>query len=92
MVDVIYGAFGVLALIVGGLWRLHHSQIAMEARLSKLESADQMLQQKVESIQENYNKIADRVDQIERTLHEVDKKVGALDAKFDQVIELLKNR
>ncbi|HDX5663326.1 TPA: hypothetical protein ROS12_004508 [Escherichia coli] len=89
---MIYGGIGVIALICGGLWRLHRNQLATENRLSKLESSDALLNQKFETMQSNHDQIADRVSRMEQTLHEIDRKVVAMDAKFDQVIDLLKQK
>ncbi|QKN39862.1 hypothetical protein HHJ34_15865 [Escherichia coli] len=84
MTEIIYGGIGVIALICGGLWRLHRNQLATENRLSKLESSDALLNQKFETMQSNHDQIADRVSRMEQTLHEIDRKVVAMDAKFDQ--------
>ncbi|EEV8837712.1 hypothetical protein HKE85_003059 [Escherichia coli] len=92
MTEIIYGGIGVIALICGGLWRLHRNQLATENRLSKLESSDALLNQKFETMQSNHDQIADRVSRMEQTLHEIDRKVVAMDAKFDQVIDLLKQK
>ncbi len=50
MTEIIYGGIGVIALICGGLWRLHRNQLATENRLSKLESSDALLNQKFETM------------------------------------------
>lgn len=92
MTEIIYGGIGVIALICGGLWRLHRNQIATENRLSKLESSDALLNQKFETMQNNHEQMSDRVYRMELTLHEIDRKVVAMDAKFDQVIDLLKKK
>ncbi|MBE1629274.1 hypothetical protein ILR18_16345 [Escherichia coli] len=89
---MIYGGIGVIALICGGLWRLHRNQLATENRLSKLESSDALLNQKFETMQNNYTQIAERVYQMEQTLHGIEKKVVAMDAKFDQVLDILKQK
>ncbi|HCQ2833529.1 TPA: hypothetical protein OHP17_003374, partial [Escherichia coli] len=89
---IIYGGIGVIALICGGLWRLHRNQLATENRLSKLESSDALLNQKFETMQNNYTQIAERVYQMEQTLHGIEKKVVAMDAKFDQVLDILKQK
>ncbi|WP_214278841.1 hypothetical protein, partial [Escherichia coli] len=75
-----------------GLWRLHRNQLATENRLSKLESSDALLNQKFETMQNNYTQIAERVYQMEQTLHGIEKKVVAMDAKFDQVLDILKQK
>ncbi|HCD4087780.1 TPA: hypothetical protein NBP66_003489 [Escherichia coli] len=92
MTEIIYGGIGVIALICGGLWRLHRNQLATENRLSKLESSDALLNQKFETMQNNYTQIAERVCQMEQTLHGIEKKVVAMDAKFDQVLDILKQK
>ncbi|EIT0951931.1 hypothetical protein L1G22_001192 [Escherichia coli] len=89
---MIYGGIGVIALICGGLWRLHRNQLATENRLSKLESSDALLNQKFETMQNNHTQIAERVYQMEQTLHGIEKKVVAMDAKFDQVLDILKQK
>ncbi|EFN9150759.1 hypothetical protein D5Z34_24110, partial [Escherichia coli] len=76
----------------GGLWRLHRNQLATENRLSKLESSDALLNQKFETMQNNHTQIAERVYQMEQTLHGIEKKVVAMDAKFDQVLDILKQK
>ncbi|WP_227925616.1 hypothetical protein [Escherichia coli] len=63
MTEIIYGGIGVIALICGGLWRLHRNQLATENRLSKLESSDALLNQKFETMQNNHTQIAERVYQ-----------------------------
>ncbi|EEV5949154.1 hypothetical protein EJW66_27340, partial [Escherichia coli] len=75
-----------------GLWRLHRNQLATENRLSKLESSDALLNQKFETMQNNHTQIAERVYQMEQTLHGIEKKVVAMDAKFDQVLDILKQK
>ncbi|EBK0477670.1 hypothetical protein Q9V03_000754 [Salmonella enterica] len=92
MTEIIYGGIGAIALIFGGLWKLHRNQIDTENRLSQLEAKDQLLNQKIETIQDNHNQIAERVYQMELMLHGIEKKVVAMDAKFDQVIDLLRNK
>lgn len=92
MTEIIYGGIGVIVLICGGLWRLHRNQLATENRLSKLESSDALLNQKFETMQNNYTQIAERVYQMEQTLHGIEKKVVAMDAKFDQVLDILKQK
>ncbi|EMW0060149.1 hypothetical protein ABIV32_001561 [Salmonella enterica subsp. enterica] len=92
MTEIIYGGISIAALIFGGLWKLHRNQVDTENRLSQLEAKDQLLNQKIETMQDNHNQIADRVYRMEQTLHGIEKKMVAMDAKFDQVIELLKNR
>lgn len=92
MTEIIYGGIGVIALICGGIWRLHRNQLATENRLSKLESSDALLNQKFETMQNNYTQIAERVYQMEQTLHGIEKKVVAMDAKFDQVLDILKQK
>ncbi|EDT7800738.1 hypothetical protein CCF60_003157 [Salmonella enterica subsp. enterica serovar Berkeley] len=92
MTEIIYGGISVIALIIGGLWKLHRNQIDTENRLSQLEAKDLLLNQKIETMQDNHSKIAERVYQMEQTLHGIEKKVVAMDAKFDQIIDLLKNK
>ncbi|WP_264870831.1 hypothetical protein, partial [Escherichia coli] len=86
------GGIGVIDLICGCLWRLHRNQLATENRLSKLESSDALLNQKFETMQNNHTQIAERVYQMEQTLHGIEKKVVAMDAKFDQVLDILKQK
>ena len=71
MTEIIYGGIGVIALICGGLWRLHRNQLATE---------------------NNHDQIAERVYRMEQTLHGIEKKVVAMDAKFDQVLDILKQK
>ncbi|EES9109481.1 hypothetical protein FV126_001209 [Escherichia coli] len=59
MTEIIYGGIGVIALICGGLWRLHRNQLATENRLSKLESNDALFNQKFETMQSNHDQIAE---------------------------------
>ncbi|ECW0786394.1 TPA: hypothetical protein ACGIMR_000534 [Salmonella enterica subsp. enterica serovar Javiana] len=92
MTELIYGGITVAALIFGGLWKLHRNQIDTENRLSKLEAKDLLLNQKIETIQDNHTQIAERVYQMEQTLHGIEKKMVAMDAKFDQVIEILRKQ
>ncbi|HDD8779686.1 TPA: hypothetical protein PBP10_004005 [Escherichia coli] len=92
MTEIIYGGIGVIALFCGGLWRLHRNQLATENRLSKLESNDALFNQKFETMQSNHNQIAERVYRMEQTLHGIEKKVVAMDAKFDQVLDILKQK
>ncbi|EPM3784051.1 hypothetical protein ACTLKU_002598, partial [Escherichia coli] len=68
------------------------NQLATENRLSKLESSDALLNQKFETMQNNHTQIAERVYQMEQTLHGIEKKVVAMDAKFDQVLDILKQK
>ncbi|EEY6512366.1 hypothetical protein J0711_005580 [Escherichia coli] len=60
--------------------------------MSKLESSDALLNQKFETMQNNHTQIAERVYQMEQTLHGIEKKVVAMDAKFDQVLDILKQK
>ncbi|HGA5124885.1 TPA: hypothetical protein ACISXB_003346 [Salmonella enterica subsp. enterica serovar Javiana] len=92
MTEIIYGGITVAALILGGIWKLHRNQIDTENRLSKLEAKDLLLNQKIETIQDNHTQIAERVYQMEQTLHGIEKKMVAMDAKFDQVIEILRKQ
>ncbi|EMB6522627.1 hypothetical protein VPZ59_000591 [Salmonella enterica] len=92
MTEVIYGGVSIAALIFGGLWKLHRNQIDTENRLSKLESKDLLMEQKIETMQDNHTQIAERVYQMELMLHGIEKKVVAMDAKFDQVIDLLRQK
>lgn len=92
MTEIIYGGISIAALIFGGLWKLHRNQVDTENRLSQLEAKDQLLNQKIETIQDNHNQIADRVYRMEQTLHGIEKKMVAMDAKFDQVIEILRKK
>ncbi|EHC2749476.1 hypothetical protein JTX96_000991 [Escherichia coli] len=92
MTEIIYGGLGAIGLILGGLWKLHRNQVDTENRLSKLESNDALLNQKFETMQSNHDQIADRVSRMEQTLHEIDRKVVAMDAKFDQLIEFIKQK
>ncbi len=57
-----------------------------------MESSDALLNQKFETMQNNYTQIAERVYQMEQTLHGIEKKVVAMDAKFDQVLDILKQK
>ncbi|EKH3109808.1 hypothetical protein O7N79_003877, partial [Salmonella enterica] len=59
---------------------------------SKLEAKDLLMEQKIETMQDNHTQIAERVYQMEQMLHGIEKKVVAMDAKFDQVIDLLRQR
>ncbi|EDT2426001.1 hypothetical protein GTC11_004520, partial [Salmonella enterica] len=68
------------------------NQIDTENRLSKLEAKDLLMEQKIETMQDNHTQIAERVYQMEQMLHGIEKKVVAMDAKFDQVIDLLRQR
>ncbi|EAT8908570.1 hypothetical protein E3C21_21170, partial [Salmonella enterica subsp. enterica] len=90
MTELIYSVFGAVAIIFGGLWKLHRNQIDTENRLSKLEAKDLLMEQKIETMQDNHTQIAERVYQMEQMLHGIEKKVVAMDAKFDQVIDLLR--
>ncbi|EAY5141277.1 hypothetical protein NIN12_000033 [Salmonella enterica] len=92
MTELIYSAFGAVAIIFGGFWKLHRNQIDTENRLSKLEAKDLLMEQKIETMQDNHTQIAERVYQMEQMLHGIEKKVVAMDAKFDQVIDLLRQR
>ncbi|EAB0069295.1 hypothetical protein HJA00_001474 [Salmonella enterica] len=92
MTELIYSVFGAVAIIFGGLWKLHRNQIDTENRLSKLEAKDLLMEQKIETMQDNHTQIAERVYQMEQMLHGIEKKVVAMDAKFDQVIDLLRQR
>lgn len=92
MTEIIYGGISIAALIFGGLWKLHRNQVDTENRLSQLEAKDQLLNQKIETIQDNHNQIAERVYRMEQTLHGIEKKMVAMDAKFDQVIEILRKK
>ncbi|HAK5372907.1 TPA: hypothetical protein H1V70_000131 [Salmonella enterica] len=92
MTELIYGGITVAALIFGGLWKLHRNQIDTENRLSNLEAKDLLLNQKIETMQDNHTQIAERVYQMEQTLHGIEKKMVAMDAKFDQVIEILRKQ
>ncbi|EBU8555323.1 hypothetical protein DLC15_22760 [Salmonella enterica subsp. enterica serovar Telelkebir] len=92
MTELIYSGIGAIAVIIGGLWKLHRNQIDTENRLSQLEAKDLLLNQKIETIQDNHSKIAERVYQMEQTLHGIEKKMVAMDAKFDQIIEILKGK
>ena len=60
--------------------------------MSKLESSDALLNQKFETMQSNHDQIAERVYRMEQTLHGIEKKVVAMDAKFDQVLDILKQK
>ncbi|EDA3265532.1 hypothetical protein A4L30_10780 [Salmonella enterica subsp. enterica serovar Bovismorbificans] len=90
MTEIIYSGIGAIAVIIGGIWKLHRNQIETENRLSQLEAKDLLLNQKIETMQNNYDQIAERVYRMEQTLHGIEKKMVAMDAKFDQVIEILK--
>ncbi|EDX9874622.1 hypothetical protein GSB09_002810 [Salmonella enterica] len=92
MTELIYSVFGAVAIIFGGLWKLHRNQIDTENRFSKLEAKDLLMEQKIETMQDNHTQIAERVYQMEQMLHGIEKKVVAMDAKFDQVIDLLRQR
>ncbi|EBI6361444.1 hypothetical protein K9018_000596 [Salmonella enterica] len=92
MTELIYSVFGAVAIIFGGQWKLHRNQIDTENRLSKLEAKDLLMEQKIETMQDNHTQIAERVYQMEQMLHGIEKKVVAMDAKFDQVIDLLRQR
>lgn len=92
MTDIIYGGITAIALILGGLWKLHRNQVETENRISKLESSDALLNQRIETMQNNQDQISERVYRMEQTLHGIEKKVVAMDAKFDQVIDLLKKK
>ncbi|EDU6338880.1 hypothetical protein OJ364_004046 [Salmonella enterica] len=50
------------------------------------------MEQKIETMQDNHTQIAERVYQMELMLHGIEKKVVAMDAKFDQVIDLLRQK
>ncbi|EMX53413.1 hypothetical protein ECJURUA2010_1497 [Escherichia coli Jurua 20/10] len=43
-------------------------------------------------MQNNHDQIAERVYRMEQTLHGIEKKVVAMDAKFDQVLDILKQK
>ncbi|EJJ0330746.1 hypothetical protein NI508_000033 [Salmonella enterica] len=92
MTELIYSVFGAVAIIFGGLWKLHRNQMDTENRLSKLEAKDLLMEQKIETMQDNHTQIAERVYQMELMLHGIEKKVVAMDAKFDQVIDLLRKQ
>ncbi|MDM78579.1 hypothetical protein EB944_15150 [Salmonella enterica] len=92
MTELLYSVFGAVAIIFGGLWKLHRNQIDTENRLSKLEAKDLLMEQKIETMQDNHTQIAERVYQMELMLHGIEKKVVAMDAKFDQVIDLLRKQ
>ncbi|EMN7886462.1 hypothetical protein AAIQ24_000321 [Salmonella enterica] len=92
MTELICSVFGAVAIIFGGLWKLHRNQIDTENRLSKLEAKDLLMEQKIETMQDNHAQIAERVYQMEQMLHGIEKKVVAMDAKFDQVIDLLRKQ
>ncbi|EDJ1644576.1 hypothetical protein NRW71_001540 [Salmonella enterica] len=92
MTELLYSVFGAVAIIFGGLWKLHRNQIDTENRLSKLEAKDLLMEQKIETMQDNHAQIAERVYQMEQMLHGIEKKVVAMDAKFDQVIDLLRKQ
>ncbi|EIB4469112.1 hypothetical protein K8X82_003219, partial [Salmonella enterica] len=61
MTELIYSVFGAVAIIFGGLWKLHRNQIDTENRLSKLEAKDLLMEQKIETMQDNHTQIAERV-------------------------------
>ncbi|MBC5790601.1 hypothetical protein [Providencia sp. JUb39] len=92
VIDTIYGGITILCIFAGGLWRLHRNQLATESRMVKLEATDELLKQKLNSIHENHTQTVDRVKHVEEVLHSVNVKLGSLDAKFDQVLDLLKTQ
>lgn len=92
VIDTIYGGITVLGLFGGGLWKLHRDQLATEARMVKLEATDNLLKQRLENIQDNHSQTVERVQHMEQVLNTVNIKLGALDAKFDQIIDLLKTK
>ena len=92
MTEIIYGGLGVIAIICGGPWSPHRKLFGNENRISKLEFSDALLNQKFETMQSNHDQIAERVYRMEQTLHGIEKKVVAMDAKFDQVLDILKQK